>query len=139
MQFPCQTIAILKNNFYLAREKNVICKLSALCAIIKIQTFFEENNQRRKNHEKLFWLSPLFWSFPWLPPCSVCLTWGLACFWAWGLCRGEDCGWDNGVVRMEGDWAIVLFLERCLGRRVFIPFLLPLGFPGSFICCLEAT
>ena len=139
MQFPCQTIAKSKTNYYLLRTKTARCKLSVLCVIIKIQTFFERNNKKRKNHEKSPWLSPLFWSFPWLPPCSVRLSWGQDCFWAWGLWRGDGCGWDNGVVRMEGDRAVALLLVRCLGRRVFIPLLLLLGFPGALVCRLDAT
>ena len=50
-QFQCQTIAKLKNNHYLAHEENTKYKLSALCAIIKIQTLFEENTQWCKNYE----------------------------------------------------------------------------------------
>ena len=139
MQLSCQTIAKSKINYYLAHEENARCKLSTLCTIIKIQTFFEKNNRMSNNYEKSFWPSPLFWSFPWLLLWSVCLSCGLACIWAWGLRRGDGCGWDNGVVSMEDDWAIALFLGRCLGRRILIPLLRLLGFPGALICCLEAT
>lgn len=58
---------------------------------------------------------------------------------SWVLRRGDGCGWDNGVVSMEGDGAIALLPGRCLVRRIFLPLLLSLGFPGSFICCFEAT
>lgn len=130
----------IKNKLlYYAHEKLQSANYQYFALLLKHILFFERNNKKRKNHEKSLWLSPLFWSFPWLPPCSVRLSWGQDCFWAWGLWRGDGCGWDNGVVRMEGDRAVALLLERCLGRRVFILLLLLLGFPGALVCRLDAT
>ena len=45
MQFPCQTIVKSKNNHYFAHEENTKHKMSALCSIIKIQTFLRKTTK----------------------------------------------------------------------------------------------